>query len=599
MVKRGWQYRNLKKLLEELRAMKESFPNHQLREFSDDRIGFIGSFTIKDEEKYFKVIYPHSYPRDNPIVYLLKNKEDLTKKVELDSEHQDQDNYSLCLFPSDDGAQSWRLSYTAADAIKKLKQFFESHENPNSAIQEHTSEDYKFPGIPEAGTIYLPYPIFNEIITLNKTCGDVDLKFNKNIFWITNLKGKQTTMDLSDKNPWNMMIKDLSKNKIAQYIFIKANYNEFKLKSSKYNNLIEFLEDLYDFKSKSEIEHIIIVYPDESIALYINENENWNRNLYRVKFYPGKVIKIPDSFFPRVSDFFQTVFNEIRSKAVTLIGLGSLGSTIAYQLVKTGIEILELYDYDTLQPENISRHIGRISQLGQYKTEIMKNVLKEINPKLIINTHSYNPFSGEYYTQFMQEIRRSNLVIISTANLESELLTNNLITSFRIPTIFCWCSGEADHGEIFIHLPRDGACYDCFLLKKEKGLIYNPKKTEQAPDWKIPGREAYNSPGIPGISIDIDFIGLFATRLALQVLMRDSKNFSNYYPELKANYFYWDNREKKEDTIMSFGPFSLQIEREELCSTCSESGRRIITPIGKEREELNHLIREATRKDVK
>ena len=138
-----------------------------------------------------------------------------------------------------------------------------------------------------------------------------------------------------------------------------------------------------------------------------------------------------------------------------------------------------------------------------------------------------------------------------------------------------------------------------FSNKKEKGLIYNPKKEKRDLRWRIPGREPYNSPGIPGISIDIDFIGLFAARLALQVLMRNSKHFNRYYPELKANYYYWDNREKKEDTILSFGPFSLQIEREESCPTCSESGRRMIIPIGKERNELNHLIREASRREVK
>ena len=599
MVKRGWQHRNQKKLLEELRVMKESFPNHQLIEFNSERIGFMGSFTIKDEEKYFKVIYPHSYPRDNPMVYLLENKEDLMKKVEFNSEHQDQDNYSLCLFPSDDGAQSWRSTYTAADAIKKLKLFFETHEDPDSAIQEHTSEEYKFPGIPKDGTIYLPSPLLNEIIKQNKPSGVVDLRYNKNIFWITKLKRKQATEDISDKNPWKLMIKNISRNKVAQFLFVKEDYNEFKSNSYQFDNIIEFLEDNYNLKLKPETEHLIIIYGDEKIALYTNENDNWNKNLFRVKFFPGKVIKIPESFFPRAFDFFQTVFKEIKSKVVTIIGLGSLGSTIAYQLVKTGIDILDLYDYDTLQPENISRHIGRISQLGQYKTEVMKDILKEINPRLIINTHSVNPFSGDYYDQFMQEIKRSNLIIVTTANLESELLINNLITSFRIPTLFCWCSGEADHGEVFIHLPRDGACYDCFLIKKEKGLIYSPEKTEKAPRWKIPGREPYNSPGIPGISIDIDFIGLFATRLALQVLMRDSKHFSEYYPELKANYYYWDNREKKEDTIMTFGPFSLQIERETSCPTCSESGRRIITPISKERDELNHLIREASRREVK
>ena len=598
MVRRGWQHRNRKKLLEELRAMKLSFPNHQLIEFSDDRIGFIGSFMIKDEKKYFKVIYPHSYSRDNPTVYLIKNKEDLMKKVEFDSEHQDQDDYSICLFPNDDGAQSWRSFYTAADVINKLKIFFDSHEDPDSAIQEHTSEEYLFPGIPKDGTIYLPYPLLNEIFKQNKNNGFVDLSYYKNTFWITKLKGKKATEDISDKNPWNIMIKNTSSIKEAQFVFIKENYNEFKSKSYKFNNLIEFLEDSYNLKLKSETEHLIIIYGDETISLYINENGNWNKNLYRVKFYPGKVIKIPESFFPRVSDFFQTVFKEIQSKRVTMIGLGSLGSTIACQLAKTGINFLELYDYDTLQPENISRHIGRISQLGEYKTEVIKETLKEINPRLVIITHSVNPFSGEFYEKFIQEIKRSDLVIITTANLESEFLINNLISSFRIPALFCWCSGEADYGEFFIHLPRDGACYECLLIQSEKGLIYKPKKTEKDSRWRIPGREPYNSPGIPGISIDIDFIGLFASRLALQVLMRDSKHFNKYYPELKTNYYYWDNRERKEDTIMSFGPFSQQIEREESCSTCSESGRRIITPIRKERDELNRLIREASRREI-
>ena len=597
-MKRGWQDRNLKKLLDELRAMKLYFPNHQLINFSDDRVGFIGSFTIDDKKKYFKVIYPHTYPRDNPYVFLLENKEDLDKKVEVDSEHQDKGNYSLCLYPSDDGAQSWRPFYTAADAIKKLKKFFESHEDPDSAIQEHTSEEYNFPGIPNDGTIYMPDLILNEITKQDKTKGEIKVKYNKNVFWITKLKGKIATEDISEKIPWNIMCSNVLETRKAQFLLVKENYDEFKSVSYAFKNIIEFLENFYDFKLSSEIDHLIIIFGDESFALYSNEDENWYKNLFRVKFYPGKVIKVPDSFFPRVSDFFQDVFKELRMKEVSIIGLGSLGSTIAYQLVKTGVSCLELYDYDTLQPENISRHIGRISQLGQYKTEVIKSVLKEINPHLIVNAHSVNPFSGESYEKLIQEIKRSDLVIVTSANLDSEFLTNNLTTSYRIPTLFCWCSGEADYGEIFIYLPRDGACYECFLIKKENGLIYNPKRKEDDPRWRIPGREPCNTPGIPGISIDIDFIGLFASRLALQVLMRDSKHFSKYYPELKANYYYWDNQDENKDTIISFGPFSLQVDREKSCPTCSESGRRMVTPIKKERDELNHLIREAKRREI-
>lgn len=578
--------------------MKKSFPNHQLINISDERIGFIGSFTINDEKKYFKVIFPHSYPRNNPLVYLLESKEDLKKKVEIDSEHQDEDDYSVCLFPSDDGAQSWRPFYTAADAIKKLRLFFETHEDPDSAIQEHTSEEYIFPGAPKNEVIYLPHPILNKIVGLNKAKGIFELKYKNGIFWVSKLKGKNETEDISKKKPWSIMIKDFSKTLHAQFIFIKNNYNDFKVKSYNFKTITQFLEKNYDFKLNPEVNNLLIIFGEESLALYTNEEGNLKKNVFRIKVIPGKIIKVPESFFPRVSDFFQDAFRDIESKQVTIIGIGSLGSTIAYQLAKTGIGYLELYDYDKLQPENISRHIGRISQLGQYKTEVIKETLKEINPQLIINTHSINPFSGTHFETLPLKIKRTDIVIVTTANLESEILINKLTTSHRIPTLYCWCSGEADYGQFFIYLPRDGACYECFLIENEKGLIYNLKKAEKDARWMIPGREPYNSPGIPGISIDIDFIGLFATRLALQILMLNSKHFSKYYPELKANYYYWNNREKKEDTIISFGPYSLTLEREESCTTCSEAGRRMITPIKNERNKLSHLIREASKRDV-
>src|SRR5438034_9246467 len=71
----------------------------------------------------------------------------------------------------------------------------------------------------------------------------------------------------------------------------------------------------------------------------------------------------------------------LSTKHVTVIGCGSFGSAIAEMLVRAGIGQLTLIDPDTLNPENICRHMLTQRDLGKPKADALKDRLLAINPE--------------------------------------------------------------------------------------------------------------------------------------------------------------------------------------------------------------------------
>ncbi|WP_310603175.1 sulfur carrier protein ThiS adenylyltransferase ThiF [Anaerosporobacter sp.] len=69
---------------------------------------------------------------------------------------------------------------------------------------------------------------------------------------------------------------------------------------------------------------------------------------------------------------------------VAVAGLGGLGSTIAIALARVWVGKLHLIDFDQVDLSNLNRQQYRMSDLGMYKTEALKEQLLSINPYLDI-----------------------------------------------------------------------------------------------------------------------------------------------------------------------------------------------------------------------
>ena len=74
--------------------------------------------------------------------------------------------------------------------------------------------------------------------------------------------------------------------------------------------------------------------------------------------------------------------NKISSTTVGICGLGGLGSNIAIALSRAGVGKLILIDFDKVDITNLHRQQYKVSQVGMYKTEALRENLTEINPYL-------------------------------------------------------------------------------------------------------------------------------------------------------------------------------------------------------------------------
>lgn len=76
---------------------------------------------------------------------------------------------------------------------------------------------------------------------------------------------------------------------------------------------------------------------------------------------------------------------------VAVFGIGGVGGYVCEALARSGIGELDLIDNDTVSLTNINRQIiATLDSVGRYKTEVMADRIKSINPYCKVNT--YNSF---------------------------------------------------------------------------------------------------------------------------------------------------------------------------------------------------------------
>lgn len=86
--------------------------------------------------------------------------------------------------------------------------------------------------------------------------------------------------------------------------------------------------------------------------------------------------------------------NRFFAATVAICGLGGLGSNIAVSLARAGIGKLILIDFDRVDITNLHRQQYKAAQIGEYKTEALRQNLQEIAPYVEIETHAVRMEEG-------------------------------------------------------------------------------------------------------------------------------------------------------------------------------------------------------------
>ncbi|MBW1784252.1 MAG: ThiF family adenylyltransferase [Deltaproteobacteria bacterium] len=287
----------------------------------------------------------------------------------------------------------------------------------------------------------------------------------------------------------------------------------------------------------------------KNVAGYIKNEKEW-------KSARVEIIPIKDELYSRNKGLIES--DAVAGKSVALWGLGSHGSRIALHLGNSGLGALYAMDHDRYEVGNISRHVAGIPHVGRKKTNILNQLLKEINPYITVRTFE-EKVEWANSEKVRDIIRKVDLVICTTDSLESRLVINTLCVQENTICIFAGAFRRAYGVQIIRVRPWESLCYQCFRMWVQ----------EQASDQEISNRNqaerlAYTDrpvPVEPGLSIDIAPVTSMVVKLAIQELLKGTETtLRSLDDDLVAPWYLWLNRREAGTQFENIEPLEYNLD---------------------------------------
>lgn len=97
---------------------------------------------------------------------------------------------------------------------------------------------------------------------------------------------------------------------------------------------------------------------------------------------------MPNRFSRTALIFGSGAMEKLKNARVAVFGVGGVGGYVVEALARSGVGTLDLIDNDTVSETNINRQIIAVtSTVGQYKVDVAKARVLDINPSAKVNTY--------------------------------------------------------------------------------------------------------------------------------------------------------------------------------------------------------------------
>lgn len=270
---------------------------------------------------------------------------------------------------------------------------------------------------------------------------------------------------------------------------------------------------------------------------------------------------------------FQRVGKEIIQPvddfSVVLIGCGSIGSTLAISLSKSGISNFTLVDKESLSVENSARHV-----CGIFEASLVLNKATAI--KLSLLRHfpfiKCQVFEDDILNLLINNeniLKGYNLIIIATGNKGVERRLNHLMFQGNIdgPLMYIWIEPYGCAGQILYINKNFSGCYDCCF---DSNGLYNYAVAK--PNTALHKRESgCQSTFIPYSNVDVEHFVSIVSRVVIDTTLNP--------PDKNRRYTWLGNIEAFEDmgfkiqerwiAEKSFSLHDYEISKNQNCSICS------------------------------
>ena len=160
-------------------------------------------------------------------------------------------------------------------------------------------------------------------------------------------------------------------------------------------------------------------------------------------------------------------FTDLRDKRIKLIGCGAIGSYLAQSLVKLGAGLgrgsITLIDPDTIQPENLGRHLLGYSALFKLKTVAMREELLKQFPHAQIESFPQSVVDH-------QSLFTADLVIDATGEeAVSEFINGRRLEGkVETPVLHVWIKGNGECVQVLWADRGGSGCFRCLKPTDDK-----------------------------------------------------------------------------------------------------------------------------------
>ena len=173
----------------------------------------------------------------------------------------------------------------------------------------------------------------------------------------------------------------------------------------------------------------------------------------------------------------EEALGKLRRTTVLVLGVGGVGSHCIEALARSGVGRLILVDNDKVSLTNINRQsIAYHSTVGRYKTEVMKERIKDICPDIVVETYEMFVLP-ENIRGLFDRTGRPDYIIDAIDTVSAKLALVELARERKIPVISSMGTGNKLHGELFeiADISETSVCPLCRVMRKElknRGILH-------------------------------------------------------------------------------------------------------------------------------
>jgi molybdopterin/thiamine biosynthesis adenylyltransferase len=276
-----------------------------------------------------------------------------------------------------------------------------------------------------------------------------------------------------------------------------------------------------------------------------------------------------DNLFARIEKLFD--IGMMADAEILVAGCGSGGGSVALQLAMSGLHNFTLVDNDTLEPENVIRHICGLRYVGQKKVDAVADVLRDRNPKIKTRLLCEDLLN---FKALEAEISRAAAVVLATDNDPTRYMINELCVKTGTPFVVGKVFTRGIGGEVFAFRPETGGCLACLESTLERtSLREGVREIDLVSDEErdaMYGMEIAEIKDSPGLNVDISFITAFHTRFVLDAVASRLQDRPKYLSPIPENYVIWGNR-PVHPFRKNFELQRITLKKQEDCLVCGGS----------------------------